>query len=222
MVQIEDYGPGGRPYAKLGLWFDRNYEHAKAVNDLLLEMHRGFEIADTSNCEKFELIVIPGKAVLSGATGAKLDAFAQAGGKIVVIGEGALVAGDTAAAALDSAALRVRPTGGEVVARVHEPYSSRTYSVYGSRRVSLLEQGDDDRYVVHLLYGPPIQRGEVQVLEDFPPVPNATVRLRVPEAVKKVYLIPGERELDFSKAGDTVVEVSVPEFTMHTGVVFDY
>ena len=322
--QIEEYGPGGLPFARLGLWFDRNYEHAKAVNDLLLEMHRDFEIADTNNYEKFELIVIPGKSVLSAATGARLDAYVAGGGKIVVIGEGALVADDSTATAIDigaevigpspydfdytvvtsealmtddmiespflnyDAALRVRPTGGEVLARVHEPFFNRTYGSYSSHRetpyklepadypaavrngnviflahpldelyeghgvrlhrdllesaidilypdpilevdgmpstgrVSLLQQGDDDRYVVHLLYGPPIQRGEVQVLEDFPPVPNATVRLRVPEAVKSAYLIPGEQKVDFAEVEDGVVEVSVPEFTMHTGVVFEY
>jgi hypothetical protein len=33
-------------------------------------------------------------------------------------------------------------------------------------RVSFLKQEKDKRYVAHLLYGPAILRGEVQVIED--------------------------------------------------------
>ena len=321
--QIEDYGPGGLPYAQLGLWFDKNYERAKGINDLLLELHRDFEMADTSNYEKFKLIIVPSQACLSAEEGEMLNTYAQNGGRIIVLGEGALVEGDTTKTALSIGAkvvgkspynfdftllksdtlmsedmvsspflnyesgLRVEPTEGTVLAAVREPYFNRTYEHYSSHRetpyrledssypavlkngniiffahaldhlytehgvrlhrellknaidllypdpilqvenlpsagrVNLLQQGDKNRYVVHLLYSPPIQRGAVRVIEDFLPVPDVGITLRVPEQVKKAYMIPGNQPLELTSDQGTVA-VTVPEFTMHTGVVFEY
>ena len=321
--QIEDYGPGGLPYAKLGLWFDENYASAKGVNDLLLELHRDFEIADTSNYQKFKLIIIPSQACLTAQEGEKLNAYARNGGSIIVLNKGALREDDSTKTALDIGAtvvgtspyhfdftrvksdslmsedmvsspflnyesgLRVKPTDGEVLAGVREPYFNRTYEHYSSHRetpyrledspypavlkngniiffahalddlytehgvrlhrellknaidqlypdpilhvenlpsagrVNLLQQGDENRYVVHLLYSPPIQRGEVRVIEDFLPVPNVGIKLKVPEKVKRAYMIPGKQSLKLSSE-QGMVSVTVPEFTMHTGVVFEY
>jgi hypothetical protein len=46
--------------------------------------------------------------------------------------------------------------------------------------VSLLRQADKNRYVAHLLYSPALQRGEVKVIEDFPPIPGVKLAVRVP------------------------------------------
>ena len=97
----------------------------------------------------------------------------------------------------------------------------RVENLPSAGRVNLLQQGNENRYVVHLLYSPPLQRGEVRVIEDFLPVPNVGIQLRVPEAVKQAYMIPGKQSLDLSSDQGTV-SVTVPEFTMHTGVVFEY
>ena len=56
-------------------------------------------------------------------------------------------------------------------------------------RVSLLKQSNRHRYVVHLLYSPPLQRGEVQVIEDIIPIYNVSVELAVLEKIKKVMQI---------------------------------
>ena len=90
-----------------------------------------------------------------------------------------------------------------------------------SGRVSLLRQADKHRYVAHLLYSPPLQRGDCKVIEDFPPIPGVTLEVRVPEKVVKVRAVPAGETLSFKqKAG--VVKVAVPTFTMHTGIVFEY
>jgi hypothetical protein len=88
-------------------------------------------------------------------------------------------------------------------------------------RVSLLKQAAQNRYVAHLLYAPALLRGEVQVIEDFLPVPNVKIEFDVPEKVKNVYLIPDGKKLKFSKTGNKLL-VEVPTFTMHTGIVFEY
>lgn len=88
-------------------------------------------------------------------------------------------------------------------------------------RISLLKQEKENRYVVHLLYAPALQRGEVMVIEDFLPVPDVEIQLKVDENIKKVYSIPEGKDLKFTKSGDNL-RVKVPTFKMHTGVVFQY
>ena len=90
-----------------------------------------------------------------------------------------------------------------------------------SGRVSLLKQKDQSRYVAHLLYSPALKRGEVMVIEDFLPVPDTEIALQVPENIKKVYQIPGKKSLKLNQSGD-VFHVKIPEFTMHTAIVFEY
>ncbi|WP_170147880.1 alpha-amylase family protein [Marinoscillum furvescens] len=104
-------------------------------------------------------------------------------------------------------------------------YESPIVEVSGlpsSGRLSLLHQASKKRYVAHLLFAPALLRGEeVQVIEDMPPVSGVKVTLAVAKKVNKVYAIPGERSLAFTQLGSTI-EVEVPKFSMHTGVVFEY
>jgi hypothetical protein len=90
-----------------------------------------------------------------------------------------------------------------------------------SGRVSLLRQADKNRYVAHLLYSPALQRGEVKVIEDFPPIPGVKLAVRVPERVTRVRAIPAGETLTFSQAAG-LLTVAVPTFTMHTGIVMEY
>jgi hypothetical protein len=87
--------------------------------------------------------------------------------------------------------------------------------------VSLLRQADKNRYVAHLLYSPALQRGEVKVIEDFPPIPGVKLAVRVPERVTKVRTIPAGETLPFAHDAG-VLTVAVPTFTMHTGIVLEY
>jgi hypothetical protein len=88
-------------------------------------------------------------------------------------------------------------------------------------RVSLLHQPGESRYVAHLLYGPPIQRGRCNVIEDLPTLRDVPVSVALPEKVKGVTLVPSMAELEWSER-DGRVDVVVPEFSMHVGVVFRY
>lgn len=88
-------------------------------------------------------------------------------------------------------------------------------------RVSLLKQESKNRYVTHLLYGAPITRGDVMVVEDFLPVPGVEIEVNVPEKVKKVYQIPDGKKIDFTRKGNKLI-IKVPTFTMHTGIVLEY
>jgi hypothetical protein len=90
-----------------------------------------------------------------------------------------------------------------------------------SGRVNLLHFPDKNRYVVHLLYATPVQRGVAQVIDDLVPVYETTVEINVNETVKKAYLVPGHTALDIVKSKDNI-SVIVPKFTCHTALVLEY
>ena len=88
-------------------------------------------------------------------------------------------------------------------------------------RVSLLHQADKNRYVAHLLYGPPIQRGMCEVIEDLPFLYDVPVAINVPEKIKRAMLIPDMINLEMTKK-DGKLAVIIPKFQCHCGVVFEY
>ncbi|MCF1713710.1 hypothetical protein L0U88_03580 [Flavihumibacter sp. RY-1] len=88
-------------------------------------------------------------------------------------------------------------------------------------RVSFLKQSIQDRYVAHLLYSPPLQRGEVIVIEDFPKISDVVIEVRVPEKIRKVFSIPDNKPLSFSRSGD-LIRVKLSPFSMHVGIVMEY
>ena len=185
------------------------------------------------------------------------------------------------------AGLRTAPAAGaEVLARIREPYFSRTYGAYcghlntpyelqdaahpgavrtgnrvflahnlgriyhahGARvhrqlfrnalalvyptptahtempsagRLSLLHQPEQRRYVVHLLYATPLQRGRCLVIEDLVPLHGVPLQLTVPEEVASATLVPQGAALEIQRSGDAVA-VTVPEVLCHQAVVFNY
>lgn len=88
-------------------------------------------------------------------------------------------------------------------------------------RINLLHQPEHQRYVVHLLYAAPIQRGSVSVIEDLVPLYNIPLKLDLEKAVKRIYTIPDRKDLDYTKRGEKI-HVEIPEFTGHIGVVIEY
>ena len=97
----------------------------------------------------------------------------------------------------------------------YEPAVSVT-GLPSSGRLFVLHQPDERRYVAHLLYSPALQRGEVKVIEDFPTVETARLKVSLPETIIKAFTIPGDDPLMVGN------EISVPPFTMHTAVVLNY
>ena len=89
------------------------------------------------------------------------------------------------------------------------------------RSVSLLHQVDAKRYVVHLLFASPIQRGNCEVVEDLVSLHNVPVWVDLPVHVKSAILIPEMEELVLEESSYGV-QVSVPEFCCHCAIVFYY
>jgi hypothetical protein len=87
---------------------------------------------------------------------------------------------------------------------------------------SLMHQVSEHRYVSHLLYASPVTRGKnTQIIEDILPVYDTTLELRLDKDVKKVYLAPQMKELDFEREGDKI-KTKIDRFECHQMVVFEY
>ena len=54
-----------------------------------------------------------------------------------------------------------------------------------SGRINLLHQPEKSRYVLHLLYATPIQRGRAQVIEDLVPYSDTDVQINLKKISKK-------------------------------------
>ncbi len=320
--QIEDYGVGGLPEARVGIWRSFSPGHDEGVTRMLLESHINFNVANVGDKDlsPFDVIIIPGTPCLSEQDAKRLENYVDAGGGLLVIGDGALdwerqnlrldigadfigkgnydkdylvVGKDLEDGLVNSPflcyypALRVDPEKGtKILATVREPYFSRTYEKFTSHqntpykledaahpgiirkgnviffaheldrmyyqhgarlhrdlfhnalkllhkqpmvetelpsagRISLLHQPDQKRYVAHLLYGPPIMRGECEVIEDLPTLYNVPVTVDLPVKVKKVVLVPEMKELPIKKKNGRLT-VTVPQFSCHCAVAFEY
>jgi hypothetical protein len=88
-------------------------------------------------------------------------------------------------------------------------------------RVTLMHQPDQRRYIAHLMYAPPLQRGGCLVIEDFPPLRDVTLTIRVPEAITTVTLAPQQQALATQSVGG-VFQVTVPQVIGHQAVMLAY
>ncbi|WP_422351060.1 alpha-L-fucosidase [Flagellimonas sp.] len=88
-------------------------------------------------------------------------------------------------------------------------------------RINLLHQPEKKRYVLHLLYAAPIQRGSVKVIEDLVPLFNTPVVLNLGKKIKKMYTVPNGKNLKY-EVKEGKAHFMVPEFTGHTAVVIEY
>jgi hypothetical protein len=92
-------------------------------------------------------------------------------------------------------------------------------------RASLMRQGAEGRYILHLLYAVPVKRGAnrsewasplqmVEVIEDLVPLRDVACAVRVPESVSAVTLEPQGESLPFTRENG-VVRFIVPHLYCH-------
>ena len=88
-------------------------------------------------------------------------------------------------------------------------------------RASLILQPQENRYCLNLLYGSPVKRGNVEVIEDLPELTNIPVVIHVDKVITKVYLGIGKMELNFVQDNDKVSFI-VPQVQCHQVVIIEY
>lgn len=318
--QIEDYGIGGLPVARLGFWRSFSAEHDEGLAKILLEQQVNFEVANhTEDLGKYDAVILPGVSCLSAEEAQALDAYAKNGGSLVVLGAGALsatgevlldigadylgeanfdrdylVAGEAVKEGLvESPFLNFKPSRRfqphaetEILAQIHEPYFSRTQAQYCSHqntphrpeaaahpavfrkasvitiapeldcmyykqgmrlhrdlfinvlklvhtrpmveatlpsagRLAFLHQAEQKRYVAHLLYAPPMQRGNCEVIEDLPLLHEVLLNFDLPKTITAVTLVPEGIPLPINFKGKRG-SVVIPQFSCHCAVALEY
>lgn len=88
-------------------------------------------------------------------------------------------------------------------------------------RIHFVKREQQKQYVLHLMYASPVRRGEVEILEDFPVLRDIKVKVRVPEELKKVQLIPQEKEIAFEKEEDGYT-ITVPALQGHQMLIMAF
>ncbi len=109
-----------------------------------------------------------------------------------------------------------------VLDRLLEGEKTLTTNLASAGIVTLNEQREESRYVLHALYAVPIKRGEdTHVIEDLMPIYNTEFTVKTDKAVKRVLLVPEQSELDFEYKGG-VCRFNVPKFTSSCVVTLEY
>jgi len=88
------------------------------------------------------------------------------------------------------------------LAALREVYATEDQAVQvempSGGRVSLLHQPDQRRYVLHLLYAPPLKRGRTLVIEDLPLLPAHSLQVSLPHRVQRIRQQPQGADLPFA------------------------
>jgi len=96
------------------------------------------------------------------------------------------------------------------------------FSYYPScARVRVRKSESNGFYAVHMLYAPPINRGNVCLLEDFPPLYNTEIKLKVSEEIKSVTLVPQGKDIPFVQKDGKIV-FNVERMELHQLIVLKY
>ena len=67
----------------------------------------------------------------------------------------------------------------------HQNLFIETKGLPSAGRISLLHQKEKSRFVLHLLYAPPLERGRCLVIEDMPEIHNVEVSINLDKKIKR-------------------------------------
>ena len=96
----------------------------------------------------------------------------------------------------------------------------RTENLPSCGRVRFRKRIGEEQYMLHVLYAPPVNRGNVCLLPDFPTLHDVKFSVQVDTKIKKVTLRPSGEELAFTQEGNTV-SFTMPPFSLHALVVLE-
>jgi hypothetical protein len=87
---------------------------------------------------------------------------------------------------------------------------------------TIQHQKEQRRLIHHLLYAVPVKRGEnVEIIEDIVPIYDIQVGVQVEEKVKRVYLAPQMKDIEFNQENNKITYM-VEKVDCHQMVVIEY
>ena len=85
-------------------------------------------------------------------------------------------------------------------------------------RIHFVRRKTEKQYILHIMYAVPIQRGNTTVLDDIPELYDIKAEVYVPEEIKKIMLIPQNKEIPFEQGRDKCL-FTVPKIVGHQMLV---
>lgn len=105
--------------------------------------------------------------------------------------------------------------------RIHRPLY-RISNLPSAGRTRLTRQADQSRYVFHISYASPIQRGMISVIEDLPALHDVQVHLHISEPIRSVTAVSKDNApIPFTQTNG-VLQFTVPPFSMYTAFTLNY
>lgn len=303
---IEDYCKDTRAHTDIALWMSHDYSTDIGASKILAIMQEEFDVIESGDdLTPYRLVILPDRVSLTEEDKRAISAFVAGGGKLVAsyrsvypelgveILEPSPYDKDFIACSLTEletpflsygSSLRVKSEG-EVLARVFDPYFSRTYHHFcGHKNTPYVPGGTDypalvrcgnvlyfahpvfysyeksgnyfleqyiiraidemkdrtikgenlpscarvrfrkrigqEQYMLHVLYAPPVNRGNVCLLPDFPTLHGVKFSVQVNSKIQKVTLQPSREAIAFTQEGNTV-SFAMPPFSLHALVVLE-
>lgn len=99
--------------------------------------------------------------------------------------------------------------------------SIKVENFYSCGRVRLRKNSTKKFYALHLLYAPPVNRGNVCLLEDFPEVNNIKITMKVEEKINSIISVPDNSEIKFTQ-NDNVISFTVDSLKLHKLIAIKY
>ena len=93
-----------------------------------------------------------------------------------------------------------------------------TSELPSSGRIRMRESKDGDFLALHVMYAPPINRGNVCLLPDFPKLYDVTVTVRTKRKISTATAVPSGDAVEFSQNGD-LLTLKILAFRLHTLIV---
>ncbi len=85
-------------------------------------------------------------------------------------------------------------------------------------RIRLRESKNGEFLALHLLYAPPVNRGNVCLLPDFPKLHDVTITLKVDRKIASAVAEPNGTPVPFTQSGDSVT-LQIPPFRLHQLII---
>ena len=112
------------------------------------------------------------------------------------------------------------------------PEPAFTTDLPSSGRATLTHQAEQNRHILHLLYGPPQVRGKavpngdggvrvMEMIEDLPAIGPVSARVRLPQTPSRVYDALTGEDVQWTNGRGHEVEVTLPRLHIHSALVFE-
>jgi hypothetical protein len=103
-----------------------------------------------------------------------------------------------------------------IVRAIKKVYSPMvvTSELPSSGRIRVRESKAGDFLALHVLYAPPINRGNVCLLPDFPKLHDVCITLKVDRQITSATLEPDGEGVRFSQSGN-ILTIYLPPFRLH-------